>query len=229
MKIYEEFETFSKIVKESKNLTDICRNIGIGTTKGNRDTIKKYILKYDLDISHFKIIKTKKSNCKLCLNEILVENSTYTYTTKLKEKLYTSELKKRICELCGQDEIWNGVKISLILDHINGINNDNRIENLRIVCPNCNAGLETYCGKNIKHVFNIQKNENKCKCGEIIGTKSKNCTMCDFISQRKVERPTIEILLKDIESLGYVRTGKKYGVSDNSIRKWLRFYKKHES
>ena len=63
--------------------------------------------------------------------------------------LYKEEILSPVCSLCGQDENWNGMKISLILDHINGIHNDNRIENLRIVCPNCNAGLDTFAGRNI--------------------------------------------------------------------------------
>ena len=66
----------------------------------------------------------------------------------LKNRLYKEGIKKRECELCGQDEIWKGKKISLILVHKNGIFNDNRLKNLRIVCPNCNATLETHCGRN---------------------------------------------------------------------------------
>lgn len=52
---------------------------------------------------------------------------------------------------CGQGEEWMGKKMSLILDHINGVHDDNRIQNLRIVCPNCNATLDTHCGKNVKY------------------------------------------------------------------------------
>jgi len=69
----------------------------------------------------------------------------------LKDRLYKNGIKEKKCELCGQDENWNGKKLTLILDHINGINDDNRIENLRIVCPNCNATFETNGGKNIKN------------------------------------------------------------------------------
>lgn len=80
--------------------------------------------------------------------ELLVENST-TSRGAIKRNLYKEGLKERKCELCGQGEEWNGKKMSLILDHINGINNDNRLENLRIVCPNCNATLDTHCKKRL--------------------------------------------------------------------------------
>jgi hypothetical protein len=82
------------------------------------------------------------NNDKINLCDILIENSSYSRAS-LKDRLYKEGLKKRECELCGQGEEWVGKKMSLILDHINGVNNDNRIENIRIVCPNCNATLDT--------------------------------------------------------------------------------------
>jgi hypothetical protein len=87
---------------------------------------------------------------KIILEEVLVKDSPYPYTTNLKNKLYHEGLKTRSCEMCGQSEKWNGKKMPLILDHINGINDDNRLENLRIVCPNCNATLDTHCNKKRK-------------------------------------------------------------------------------
>ena len=82
---------------------------------------------------------------------MIVLGSTFD-TTNLKKRLYKKGIKKPICDLCGQDENWNGMKISMIMDHINGINNDHRLENLRIVCPNCDSGLSTFSGKNNKKV-----------------------------------------------------------------------------
>lgn len=151
-KRYEK-EYFSNIVKNSSNFTDVARNLGMSVFCGNRKTIKKYISLYDLNIDHFDkgLSNFNKSNIKRPLSDVLVVESTYTHTSSLKERLYKEGLKQRICELCGQGEMWNGKKMSLILDHVNGFSNDNRLENLRIVCPNCNATLSTHGGRNIKN------------------------------------------------------------------------------
>jgi hypothetical protein len=55
--------------------------------------------------------------------------------------------KERACDMCGQGEIWPGRQLSLILDHVNGVRDDNRLDNLRILCPNCAATLDTHCGR----------------------------------------------------------------------------------
>jgi 5-methylcytosine-specific restriction endonuclease McrA len=146
-KFYKSGE-FDLIVSRSRNLVDICRNLGLKLTGGNRNTIKKWIKEKGLDISHFHIkrsISNKKSE-----SDLFVSNSS-SDRRSIKSRLYRYGLKEKKCEMCGQGEEWNGGKISLILDHVNGINDDNRIENLRIICPNCNATLDTNGGKNIKN------------------------------------------------------------------------------
>lgn len=68
----------------------------------------------------------------------------------------------------------------------------------------------------------------KCNCGIEISYSAKRCKKCNQISQRKVERPTYEILIKEIKELGYVGTGKKYSVSDKAIKKWIRNFEKEK-
>ena len=70
------------------------------------------------------------------------------FSGTLKRRLLRAGLKQPICELCGQGETWRGNHMSLVLDHINGVPTDHRLENLRMVCPNCAATLETHCWRN---------------------------------------------------------------------------------
>jgi hypothetical protein len=120
------------IVKNSKTYKECLIKLDINNFGSSYNTLKKYIKKYDINIDHF--IKSeyqiKNLNKKIDLLLILVENSNFN-TTHLKERLYDDGLKERKCEMCGQDENWKGKHISLILDHINGINNDHRLTNLR--------------------------------------------------------------------------------------------------
>lgn len=211
------------IVSNSKTFKECLLKLNIRAAGGNYRTLKKYINLYKLDISHFDSvsIRNEKLNnfnksLKFKLSDILIENSTYS-RTNLKKRLYEEKILERKCCLCGQDENWNGMKISLILDHINGIYNDNRIENLRIVCPNCNAGLDTFAGKNTKK----ERKKYFCDCGNEVNQNSNFCSKCYGQKRRKVERPNIEDLKKEIEDFGYSATSRKYGVSDNAVRKWL--------
>jgi hypothetical protein len=217
-------EILEKIVNSSNNYSEVTKKLGLQPFYGNRQTVKKYINLFEIPTNHFRLTSSGgKGKKKTELVDILVENSLYLNTTNLKEKLYKEGLKKRCCEICNQDENWLGNKISLILDHINGVNNDNRIENLRIVCPNCNATLPTHGGKNVKHK---DKEISKCGCGNPTFEKNDTCVKCSQIKQRKVERPNYFQLIDEINSLGYRGCGKKYGVSDNTIRKWKKYYEK---
>lgn len=80
---------------------------------------------------------------------VFVENSTYARHL-IKKRILKQDLIKYECFICGLGPIWNNHPMPLILDHINGINNDNRLENLRFVCSNCDTQLPTYKSKNRK-------------------------------------------------------------------------------
>jgi len=82
--------------------------------------------------------------------EVFVENSDYSRHS-LKKRIIKQNLMEYKCQCCGLGDKWNNEIISLQLDHINGINNDNRIENLRFLCPNCHSQQDTYAAKNRKN------------------------------------------------------------------------------
>lgn len=163
------------------------------------------------------------------LDEVLVENSKFSRTA-LKNKLYKQSIKQRKCEICGLGEEWQGKKMSLILDHINGVYNDNRLENLRILCPNCNATLDTHCGKNLKSIKpDKQKNiyyRNKKRPDKEKKIKDPNWRTKPRPERSKINWPKIEELQKLIQLHGYSKTGRILGISDNSVRK---HFKRHEN
>jgi hypothetical protein len=216
--LYNDLDEVKRVISECFSLSQVFKKMNRAGSGESYKVFKKAIERYNIDISHFDKNKNKIKNfTKINIDEILMKNSTYD-TTSLKERLYKEGLKDRECEMCGQDEEWNGKKMSLILDHINGIRNDHRIENLRILCPNCNSTLDTHCKGNTKH----KKKKYYCECGNIKTKNSKHCKVCSDKKQRRVERPNKEVLIKEIEKSSYVAVGKKYGVSDNAIRKWLK-------
>jgi hypothetical protein len=95
--------------------------------------------------------KTKQEGKdKIPLSEILDGKHPQYQTNKLRIRLITEGIKFEKCEVCGIED-WNGKKVSFELDHINGVRNDHRLENVRIICPNCHSQTHTYRARNIKY------------------------------------------------------------------------------
>ena len=139
-------------VKNSKSYRNVIIILGLRPTGGNYDQVKKYIKEYNLSTKHF-TGKLWSKGLKIPfrpfidLKDILVKNSTY-QSFKLKKRLFSVKLKKPKCEECGWAQVSIDGRLPLELDHINGDRHDNRIENLRILCPNCHSLQITHRGKN---------------------------------------------------------------------------------
>jgi hypothetical protein len=71
--------------------------------------------------------------------------------SRVKTIIERENLLPRQCDVCSLTDTWQGKPLKLQLDHINGINNDNRLENLRFLCPNCHTQTDTFCSKNKAH------------------------------------------------------------------------------
>lgn len=171
-------EQLIEAVKSNISLRQTLLSLGLcGKGGGGYTAIQAKIKILGLDTSHFLgegYLKGKTHNWskKQSLEEILVENSTRLNSQSLKLRLIKEGLLKYSCSNCSINE-WNNKPISLQLDHINGIHNDNRIENLRLLCPNCHSQTDTFCrgqGKNLP---------SSCTdCGIQVFNRIKRCFSC---------------------------------------------------
>ena len=124
-----------------------------------------------------------------------------------------------VCVECGIGPEWNGKKLTLQLEHINGIYNDNRLENLIILCPNCHSQTETYAGGSLKRKDHSTVTQT-CECGNMIKTKTaKKCSSC---ASSRFVYPPVQLVRKMVNDKNYSYASRKIGVSDNAIRKFLK-------
>jgi hypothetical protein len=224
-------------VAASYSYAETLRRLGMCSTGGAWLVLKKYVGVWGISTEHFDpdVARNRglSPNQSRPLKDVLVRGSKVK-GARLKERLYADGLKAAVCELCGQDELWRGRRMSLILDHVNGDSSDNRLENLRIVCPNCNATLDTHCGRNGRSI----PLERLCaRCQQPFRPKYRSHRYCSRTcgarhdrrgmprpGARKVDRPRHARLRREVAAMGYCAVGRRYGVSDTAVRKWLRQY-----
>ena len=269
-------EQFINAVKNNFSIAGVLKELNLNIAGAGYKTVKLYVEKFQLNTSHWTgqghgtTIQALHKHNTQPIENILIANSFYNSTNNLKKRLLNLNMLTNHCYICDQLPIWKEQKLVMVLDHINGDNRDHRIENLRLLCPNCNSQQSTFTGKNIKinrrpkitctckncnkilkqerktglciHCSGILKHTENHKahynnlvgicqdCGTTTKGRSNLCPKCSHKKNRIVpERPPYEILLKEIKETNFCAVGRKYGVSDNAIRKWIKTYEKELS
>lgn len=221
---YDEYtkEELQQLIDESNSIREVILKVGLSPNgMGGYTTFHNKVVEYNLEIEKLKkrSFHNKKRSFiqdKIPLDEILVVNSTFS-RTHLKRRLLAEGLIQNVCSICGQLSEWNGKPLTLHLDHINGISNDNRLENLRIVCPHCHSQFETNGSKKLKKKY-------YCECGNEKHKLSKKCKKCSKQPKKfEISKEELERLIK-VEKVPFTKIGKMFGVSDNAVRKRARKY-----
>lgn len=154
---------YKEAAEKSTSLSDMCRYLGILPRGANFDTLKHAIAKYNIDVNHFKIPVNLQEN----------HGKSFVRNEKLKKQLIEKFGYKCSNPKCQIAE-WNKKEITLQVDHIDGNNVNDNLENVRLLCPNCHYETDTYC---------VSPNTNKelssvCECGNKKTRRSKVCGVC---------------------------------------------------
>lgn len=231
-------EELTVAVEISFCVLDVIDHLGLRSCGATYLNIKHKVEELNLDTSHWKEQKKGPKGHRQSLDQILVKDSSYKSSTTLKKRLIRAGLLEYRCYTCGINE-WQNKEIVLELDHKNGDRFDHRLDNLRLLCPNCHSQTVTFSSKNKKEykisdslkraVLDGRKKQkhkkNKCKdCGKGILPESTQCKSCygKAREKTKIDWPSVEELYKMVHETSYKEVGRKLGVSDNAVRKRLK-------
>ena len=149
-------DRFAAAVASNISIGCVRNQLGCGVSGTNYRRVHNMVRDLQLDTSHWLGEAHLRGahhswTPAIPLSEILIERSTYTDRMRLKRRLVAAGLLQYACAgpECGISE-WRGRRLVLQLDHMNGVSDDNRLENLRLLCPNCHSQTLTYCGRNAR-------------------------------------------------------------------------------
>lgn len=212
----------------ASSMTEVLEGLGLRPAGANFAALRVKCEAYGLEVPVYDPTKVLRRNAvaqTIPLEEVLVENSTYSNGQKLKQRLIEAGFLEDRCygELCSVSSSWLGKPIVLQLEHINGVGNDNRIENLTILCPNCHSQTPTFCGRNRPRPGPGAVPKNKCStCQKSISKRALMCLSCRGLTRTTIKWPDIEVLKVQVESEGFEAVGRSLGVSGNAVRKHIK-------
>lgn len=201
---FKNKELLEQACSSSTSMSEAICKLGLRAAGANFKRLKEACLEFSIDVPQYDTSKYNFKNI-LPLEDVLIENSTYK-RSNLKRRLISNSYLEYKChgKNCEITKEWLGSPISLQLEHINGIFNDNRLENLTLLCPNCHSQTATFAGK-----------KNKVP-------KEKGYVPREH--KRKVVRPNKEDLEKLVWERPTSHLAKDFGISDKAIGEWCRVY-----
>ncbi|MFI2640385.1 HNH endonuclease [Streptomyces sp. NPDC018610] len=148
-------EVLEQAVAASTNMCEVLRHLGLEVVGGHHTHISRKIKAYGIDVSHFHVPAQHRSSRSRRTSEglLVIQSAPQArriQSSRLKRAMVQCGVEEQ-CALCGIESVWLGEPLPLEVDHVNGDWRDNRIENLRLLCPNCHSTTDSYRGRGKKH------------------------------------------------------------------------------
>lgn len=232
-------DELEKAISISSSIKETLTNLGLRAAGGNYKAIKIACINFGLELPVFDNTQIIPNTKKYIPDEkVFIENSTYNNRRNLKKRMFALGIPN-VCS-CGQGPMWNGKPLTLTLEHKNGVWNDNRLENLEILCGHCHSQTETFAGRNghlrpdtidlrvMKLVegeyIEISPKSFCLDCDKEITKNYLRCGSCAGGNRFGIKYPEVEELISKITLQGYLKTSKEIGVSDTALRKHMKKY-----
>lgn len=242
-------EQLIEATAKSYSIRQLMQSLGLNASGGGYKSIKTALKNWNISTEHFTGMLWNKGRTfapRRTIQEYLHddENKPHLHSHGLKLRLIKENILKHECNICHLST-WNDQPIPIELDHINGNHEDDRLENLRILCPNCHAQTPTHAGKNQKKqnfenaptmkrkisktslsreasLIGVRRISLCEKCGDRCSNHARICGRC-FNDNRntKIIWPPITELIQRVKDKSYLAVGRELGVSDNAIRKHI--------
>jgi len=229
MRTWEDGELVAA-VQSSSNLSEAITKLGLRPAGGNFLSLNKHIRRLGIPTSHFQGV-TVPAPKRLTFAEVFKEHSSVCGAA-LRRFTLRHKVIPFICKGCGNRGFHNGKPLTLQLDHVNGVYNDNRIGNLRFLCPNCHSQTSTYARRDFSKDRFPTRSTVTLPCSKCSTPFEKNAVRYRHLVSRgrteffcsptcssnlKIDRSTVLTEYAVLKS--YLAVAKKLGVSDVTVRK----------